>query len=138
MTKYCTSISGEVDGKAELDPEDDAAYVNWGPHWRIPTYDQIYELVFQCNWSDWTTLNGVNGRWAVGPNGNSIFMPAPGQRSHEEFELVGSWACYWSRSVYESSPDMAYNLYFHSNVVFRGSTSRFIGYPVRPVYVPQD
>ena len=35
MTKYCTNSSfgynGFVDNKRVLDPEDDAAYVNWGP-----------------------------------------------------------------------------------------------------------
>ena len=38
LTKYNTESSlGMVDNKTELDPEDDAAYVNWGPSWRTPT-----------------------------------------------------------------------------------------------------
>lgn len=31
--------SGTADGKAVLEPEDDAAYVNWGKNWRMPTGD---------------------------------------------------------------------------------------------------
>ncbi len=71
MTKYCTNSDygndGFVDNKTELDPEDDAAYVNWGPSWRMPTTEQQCELYENCS-SDWTTQNGVNGRLFTGPN----------------------------------------------------------------------
>ena len=40
LTKYCYDISsgynGFTDTLTELEPEDDAAYVNWGPDWRMP------------------------------------------------------------------------------------------------------
>ena len=53
LTKYCTDSSygynGFVDNKAELDPEDDAAYVNWGSSWRIPTTEQQCELYENCS-----------------------------------------------------------------------------------------
>ena len=46
FSKYNTSEQyGAIDNKTELDPEDDAAYVNWGPEWRIPTEEQIKELI---------------------------------------------------------------------------------------------
>ena len=52
MTKYCTNSDygndGFVDNKTELDFEDDAAYVNWGPSWRIPSYEQFEELCTSC------------------------------------------------------------------------------------------
>ena len=38
QTKYCTNSKyGTVDDKTELEPEDDAAFVNWGSTWRMPT-----------------------------------------------------------------------------------------------------
>ena len=57
VIKYCTNSSdghnGFTDGKTELDPADDAAYVNWGHSWRMPTMEQIQELVENCSWQ-WT------------------------------------------------------------------------------------
>ena len=78
MTKYCTSSDyGSIDDKTELDPEDDAAYVNWGSSWRIPTTEQQQELRNECTWT-WTERNGVSGKLVTGPNGNTIFLPAAG------------------------------------------------------------
>ena len=39
MTKY-----NNTDGKTTLDPEDDAAYVNMGYKWKMPTKEQVTEL----------------------------------------------------------------------------------------------
>jgi hypothetical protein len=78
LTKYCNNSSdGTVDNKIELDPEDDAAYVNWGPSWRMPTVEQLVELYSNCT-QQWTELNGVKGILVTGPNGNSIFLPLGG------------------------------------------------------------
>ena len=42
MTKYCTSSSyGTVDNKTELEPSDDAATVNWGSNWQMPSLEQL-------------------------------------------------------------------------------------------------
>ena len=38
FSKYVTNSSyGTVDNKTVLDPDDDAAHVNWGGNWRMPT-----------------------------------------------------------------------------------------------------
>ena len=45
LTKYCLNINyGVHDGLTELKLEDDAAYVNWGSSWRMPTHEQQQEL----------------------------------------------------------------------------------------------
>ena len=45
LTKYCTnSIYGTVDNKTELEPSDDAAAVNWGSEWQMPSEEQLDEL----------------------------------------------------------------------------------------------
>ena len=81
FTRYCRNSSygynGYSDTLTELLPEDDAATVNWGQKWQMPSMDQLDELRSNCTWT-WTTRNGVNGREGVGPNGNSIFLPAGG------------------------------------------------------------
>ncbi len=77
-TKYCTTNkTGRVDGKRTLDPEDDVAHVKWGGSWRMPTQDEIMELLISCKF-DCVTLGGVNGYRVTGPNGNTIFLPFPG------------------------------------------------------------
>lgn len=57
--------------------EYDAATVNLGSDWRIPTKDELRELMDKCTW-EWTQINGTNGYKITGPNGNSIFLPASG------------------------------------------------------------
>ena len=140
LTKYCTSSSygnnGFVDNKTELDPEDDAAYVNWGPEWRMPTTEQQRELYEKCS-SDWTTVNGVNGLLFTGPNGNTLFLPAAGYRNEEFLRSAGSWTLNWSRTLYSDEPSYAYDLDVDSWTVSWGS-NRYFGYTVRAVRVSQN
>lgn len=67
-----------VDGKTRLDPEDDAAHVNWGGEWRTPTKEEYAELFRNCECTA-DTVNGVRGytfRSKVpGYTSNSIFLP---------------------------------------------------------------
>ena len=133
MTKYCTDRDcGTVDNKTILDPEDDAAHVQWGGNWRMPTYDELNELKTQCTW-EWTQLNGVNGRKVTGPNGNSLFLPAAGYRVTSSLYQVGSCAVYWSSSLYTSRSDVAYYVSFSSSSVVWYEDSRCFGLSVRPV-----
>ena len=133
MTKYCTKSSyGTVDSKTVPDLEDDAAFVNMGKDWRMPTYDELNELKTKCTWT-WTTQNGNKGYKVTGPNGNSIFLPAAGYRYDGDLSYAGSEAFYWSASLDESSPSDAWSLYFDSSYRGRGLSSRHYGSPVRAV-----
>ena len=114
MTKYCTdSDFGSVDNKTTLELSDDAAHANWGGTWRMPTVDEIKELKEKCN-LEWTTQSGVNGLKVTGPNGNSIFLPAAGDRWYDDLYNAGNYGLYWSSSLYPSLDDGAYRLYFDS------------------------
>ena len=57
----------------------------------------MLELIYNCTWQR-TTLNGVNGCWVTGPNGNSIFVPAAGYRDGTELRRRGGGGGYWSAS----------------------------------------
>ncbi len=98
FTKYCSDSSrgkdGFTDGKFELDPEDDAAYVNWGNEWRMPSKQQLDELLNECTWT-LATIGDMTGYEVKGPNGNSIFLPTTGWRI-DDMLLEGG--AYWSRS----------------------------------------
>lgn len=133
MTKYCTKSSyGTVDNKTVLDLEDDAAYVNMGTEWRMPTIDEQKELSIKCTWT-WTTQNGTKGYKVTGPNGNSIFLPAAGDRSGSSLSDAGFWGHFWSASLDESDLDMAWYLGFYSSNCHKGRSSRFCGHSVRAV-----
>ena len=136
-TKYCTrsdyGYNGFVDNKTELDPEDDAAYVNWGSSWRMPSVEQIQELCDNCTWQ-WTQRNGVNGQLVTGPNGNTLFLPAAGDRWEESLPGAGSNGWYWSRTLNRGSSG-AYYLNFSSDRVYWSISYRFDGYSVRAVRV---
>jgi len=135
LTKYNTkSDYGTVDNKTELDLEDDAAYVNWGPEWRMPSKAQFEELINSSyTTTEWTTLNGVKGRKITSKkNGNSIFLPAAGYRD-SSLSNTGSYGYYWSRTLDSGHPNRAYYRYFDSSYVYTGSCGRFNGISVRPV-----
>jgi len=139
ITKYGTDSNGVGDNKTELDPEDDAAYMNWGPSWRMPTSDEQSELCKICTWK-WTTLNGKRGYLAIGPNGKSLFFPAAGRRAGSSLSNAGLWGYYWSRTIVANTyyPNCAYSLSFNSGDVGDNEDQRAYGYSVRAVRVSQN
>ncbi len=133
LTKYCgDSDYGVVDNKTVLDPSDDAATVNRGSAWRMPTLDEIKELYDNCTWT-WITVNGVRGQLVTGPNGNSIFLPAAGCRDDSGLSYAGSDGYYWNSSLFSDRLSDAYHLYFDSGVVYWNIHYRCFGQSVRPV-----
>ena len=133
MTKYCTdSYYGTVDGKTGLDPDDDAAQVNCGPAWRMPTPEQQKELLFECVWT-WTSLNGVEGSFITGPNGNSIFLPAAGYRSDDSLYNAGSYCGFWARIGCNNDAQIAGYMFLNT-----GLGERYLGHSVRAVRISRD
>jgi hypothetical protein len=135
FTKYCTvSVDGKVDNKTVLDLTDDAAHVNWGGAWRMPTLKEQQELLDNCKWK-WTTQNGVQGCLVTSnKNGNSIFLPATGYRVSSEFKMAGAFGNYWSSTLYSDYiSNGAYVLDFGSIEKRWSDSGRFCGLSVRPV-----
>ena len=140
FTKYCTDsgygYNGFVDNKTELDPEDDAACAHY-PGGRMPSLEQIQELRDKCSWQ-WTQRNGVNGRLFTGPNGNTIFLPAAGDRWRESLIGADTNGLYWSRTLVQGHTYQAFYLYFYWGDVRWDLSYRFYGFPVRAVRVSQN
>ncbi len=133
IIKYCTDSSeGTVDNKTTLELADDAAHVNWGGSWRMPTKAEQDELRTKCT-RTWTTQNGVVGCKVTGPNGNFIFLPALGYRDGVSLHYAGSSGYYWSSSLRESFSYYAYYLNFNSGGIGWGSDGRNFGRSVRAV-----
>ena len=81
----------------------DVAYM-WGGNWRLPTGDEMRELVNKCTWT-WTTQNGVKGYSVTGSNGNSIFLPIDPWSGHDTADYYG----YYLSSSYSVSPEPPYS-----------------------------
>lgn len=109
LSKYNTNPErGPVDGKVKLALSDDAASVNWGGRWRIPTKDEVEELFLRCRWVK-SEMNGVQGFRVTGPKGNSIFVPATGMMSEKKIIGQGERACIWSSSLCADYTDYLYS-----------------------------
>ncbi|MBR6198170.1 MAG: fimbrillin family protein [Bacteroidaceae bacterium] len=149
MTKY-----GTVDNKTTLDSEDDAASVNWGGKWRMPTHTEQLELVDNCYWV-WTSSYNSTGKAGyiiykaksssdkgqVVTSGNTpsssyslsdshIFLPAAGCRNGGLLWYAGSSGYYWSASVCDG---YVRRFYFNSSRFDRDSYGCWDGPSVRAV-----
>ena len=87
-----------TDNLTTLEASDDAATANWGAGWRMPTEDEMRELLRNCTMT-WTTQNGVPGCLCSGSNGNTIFLPAAGLRGDNDHYEAGNIGIYWSSSL---------------------------------------
>lgn len=140
LTKYCTSsANGNVDNKTTLEASDDAASVNWGGSWRMPTYEELKELAntSYCTWT-WELQDGHYGSRVTGPNGNSIFLPAAGWFAVISTINVGEQGYYWTSSLNPEN-DKSYDLWMikvgdKGGAMFHTAGIRYAGYSVRAVY----
>lgn len=137
FTKYVHSEKyGTVDNKMVLEAEDDAATANWGKNWRMPTIEEMQELIENCEYS-WTTVDARNGIKFTATNGNSIFIPATGYFNGSDNYYTGGHSFYWSSSCQEKE-ERALRMYFKNEygyLLYVGCETayRCPGYCVRAV-----
>lgn len=115
----------------------DAAYVKLGEDWRMPTTEEISELVNGCKWTE-ETVNGVSGMRGKASNGNSIFLPVTGMFAGNEVQST-SQGCYWSGELHadnaRSGKYASMLTFFKGSEIHAGNYYRFEGMAIRPVYV---
>ena len=120
---------------ADLTLEQDAAHVNLGGNWRMPTQAEYQELFDNCDavWTEDYNGTGVAGRiFTSKVNGNTIFFSATGQCNNSNVYFVGSGGHCWSTSW--SSSKSAWYLGFNSNSHGLYYLDRYYGFPVRGVF----
>ncbi len=133
LRKYNTKEDrGTVDQHTTLLPEDDAACVYWQNDWRMPTKEEVDELLEKCQW-EWTEQNGVEGTRITGPNGNSIFLPTTGCYNHTGFDMKGVKGYFWTSSIDPENPQNSYYLCFRKDAIANDLAGRMAGRTVRPV-----
>ena len=100
-----------------LDLGDDAAHVNMGGKWRMPTYEQLKEL-YDNTTHRVETINGVKGMLFTSKiNSNKLFIPfMQGSWWNGNWEDWGrSDASVWSSQVHPSNVNLACTLYCDSS-----------------------
>lgn len=134
MTKY-----NSTDGKTVLDISDDAARVNWGGQWRMPTTEEYAALGNAVN-TAWTydyQWSGVSGLVCTDKTDSSkvLFFPACGICLNGNLEYVGEESNYQSSSLYSSYVQGAYNLGIRKNSAadWQNIFNRCYGFNVRGV-----
>lgn len=130
FTKYCSDIKyGIIDNKSILDLIDDAAFVNCGESWRMPTYDELRELYSNCNWEILEKTDSTSVAGCIGiskHNNNSIFFPCDDLDNDVYFY-------FWSSSLSIDNTNCGSCVYFGENEFVWLRQFRNQGFPVRAV-----
>ena len=117
----------EKDGKTVLELNDDAARVNLGVGYRIPTKEDWEELLDDCKWEAVTTTlseiidpsqKKVIARWKVtGPNGNSIVLPMTGGFKADGWGVQPDYDIYYTTANLYPPADELSNEYKYQKAV---------------------
>lgn len=110
----------------------DVAHVKWGGGARMPTFEEVKELVNNCSF-EYGTYNGVEGDYVTGPNGNSIFLPYAGYRYNGFLDYESINGYFWSGSFDDLEASYAYYIYCRESFGTWGYSYRSKGMSVRPV-----
>lgn len=110
FSKYvCEKERGSIDNKRRLDYSDDAANVNWGGTWRMPTASEWDELINNCTW----TLVEQPERYGFDVmsniNGNSIFIPM--LHTKTSGDRANNWDGTEPDDYWSSSLDEGFNIF---------------------------
>lgn len=128
----CSTYGVEL-GDISGNPEYDVARALWGSEWRVPTFNDLQELLDNCTWTQ-TVRNGVNGYLVTGRNGNSIFLPASGYRNGTSLAGGGSGGNYWSSEPHPNGDaSVACCLYLNGSERSLDMGLRYLGLSIRPV-----
>lgn len=76
----------------------DIAYMQWGEGWRLPSQNEMKELLNNCSWAP-VIVNGVKGQKVTGRTGKSIFLPCGGYRFDGKMYYVGEAGDYWTGTL---------------------------------------
>ena len=136
-------------GLTVLKSADDAATVHMGTQYRMPTIDEIRELISHTTQTFIDVDGGeyikgtdivnieqgkLKGVKFTGSNGNSIFIPAAGSCDESLLYVIGLNGKLWSSSLDGGYDDYARYLYFsYGGNVNESSSNRYYGGSVRGV-----
>ena len=127
-----TDIGANISGNAQYD----VARKEWGATWRIPTQEEVQELIANCTflWTNYKTATGFEVTSKI--NGAKIFIPACGYyMGTGDCSYYGSNGSYWTASAFTGEKTgSAYYILMTSGRGFRlDYTAYHSAHPIRPV-----
>lgn len=142
IIRYCSNQAyNDPDFLTELLPEDDVATLKWGKEWRMPTYEELMELIKNCDWA-FSSMDGVKGYMArskmPGYETEWIFFPAAGF-SDADSSYPGYEGYYWTSTNCggadsKQSNALTFNPSKITTVGYGDGIARIIGASIRPVH----
>lgn len=148
-----------LDNLGVLELKDDAANIKWKGNWRIPTVQEVCELMDGCYWEFTPNYKGtrVSGYIVYKAKNQSdkgqcsnefeladlkssyslddihIFLPFAGYKEDRETFTEGEDCYYWTSSLHETRPQDSYFLYMHSTYTLCINGNRYYGQVIRAV-----
>lgn len=116
----------------------DAAATLWQGKWRMPTQQEIQNLISKCTWTV-DTVDDVPGYRVTAKNKKSIFLPAGGYQENSFYTDMETKAYYWSASLLEGSKAYALSVSAAADGKTVSPTlptdgmTRYLGLFIRPV-----
>ncbi len=89
----------------------DVATIKWGGSWRLPTKNEVYELLMKCKYR-LSVRNMVYGYEFTGTNGKTIFIPLAGDKYVDRATNQGRTGAYL---IGEKDPIKYYTFTFDLN-----------------------
>lgn len=133
------SLFNNTGGLRSISPSSkyDAARINWGGNWRMPTSKEYLELLENTN-KTIVTINGVKGeKFESKKNHEYIFLPFAGVKyRREEHSQKGECGLYWCSDLYNGSDGancLEMTKDFEGNTIMHLATGRYSGQSIRPV-----
>ena len=136
-TNIPTTTSGKTYKRYNLlELEDDAAHVHMAGKWKMPTYDQLKELLDNTTY-EVKIINGVKGVLFISNiNGNQLFIPFAGCWYNGNFMAAGPRAYMWSSQVHTSDINYAFGICCNSSgSAYISRYRRSCAFSVRGVFI---
>lgn len=117
----------------------DAAAAKWGNGWRMPTKEELGELLHYSGWG----YKQMGGRWGaeLGSffNKESIFLPATGYKEGSKLHESSGTGSYWMSTPYtDKCNNGATDYHFGGALGEMGTAERSYGFAIRPVIDNDD
>lgn len=94
-----STLNQDIISDISGNPKYDEARKKWGDEWRVPTKNEMYELMNRCTWR-WVIWHDILGYQVIGPNKEWIFFPDAGYNDSSytlgKIKDQGVSAYYWT------------------------------------------